>query len=248
MSRADHFDEPIARHYDSDEAAMFAPEVLEPTVALLAGLADGGPVLEFAIGTGRVALPLAQRGLAVSGIDWSGAMLQRLREKPGAEAIEAVVGDMATTRLPGEFSLVFLVFNTLGNLLHQAEQVACFRNAAAHLRPGGHFVVEMLVPGLRRLPPGSGAVVSELAPGHSCIDRYDPLTQRLESHHYTRRPDGSFRYGMTPQRWVWPAEMDLMGELAGLVRVARWADWNRAPFTADSASHISVWKKPETAA
>lgn len=240
----DHFGEDVAAVYDEESEAMFAPEVLRPTVDLLAELAGGGAALEFAIGTGRVALPLAGRGVAVSGIELSTAMADRLRAKAGAGRINVTIGDMATTRLPGRFTLVYLVFNTIGNLTTQDEQVACFANAAAHLEPGGHFLVEVGVPDLRRLPPGEDARVFAHAPGYVGYDHYiDFVAQRAVSHHFvadrTRRGES-----VTPFRYVWPSELDLMGRLAGMTLRHRWAGWDRSPFTGDSASHVSVWAKP----
>ena len=242
MTSSDLWDAETAARYDEEAAAMFAPEVLGPVVDRLASLAGDGPVLELAVGTGRVALPLRERGLPVSGIELSEPMAERLREK-GA-GVPVVVGDMATTRVPGEFSLVYLVFNTLGNLCTQAEQVECFRNAARHLAPGGRFVVEIGVPALRRLPPGQTAVPFDVTDGHVGFDTYDLVGQRGISHHYTRRPDGSFRSGVHHYRFVWPEELDLMARLAGLDLEHRWADWHGAPFTHDSEQHVSVWRRP----
>jgi SAM-dependent methyltransferase len=242
--RPNYFDADVAAHYDAAEAAMFAPEVITPTVDMLAELAGTGRALEFAIGTGRVALPLVARGIPVSGIEYSTAMIAVLAGKPGAGAIEVVQGDMATTRVAGMFRLVYLVFNTIGNLTTQDEQVVCFQNAAAHLEPGGSFLVEVCVPQLRLLTPGTRAIVSDHGPHHTCIDTYDPVAQLLQSDHFTREADGRFRYGFTPHRYVWPAELDLMARIAGLHLVHRWADWTRRPFSADSEKHISVWQKP----
>jgi SAM-dependent methyltransferase len=235
--------EAVARGYDATSSDMFAPEVLGPTVDFLAEAAGIGPALEFAIGTGRVALPLSQRGLAVSGIDISPAMVAQLRAKPGAEAIETVIGDIASTRLPGAFSLVYLVYNTITNLLEQDQQVACFRNAAAHLAPGGRFVIEVFVPGLQRLPPGQTAVPFTVTRDYLGIDTYDTARQRLTSHHYWVR-DGAGATFQSEHRYAWPAELDLMAQLAGLTLRERWADWGRQPFTGESRKHISVWEKP----
>jgi SAM-dependent methyltransferase len=239
----DHFGEDVAATYDRTAAAKFEPEVLGPTVAVLAELAGNGAALELAIGTGRVALPLAARGVPMSGIDLSTAMVDRLRAKDGAERIEVTIGDIATTRVDGSFRLVYLVFNTIGNLTTQDEQVACFANAAAHLEPGGSFVIEMVVPDLRRLPPGEDARVFSHAPGYVGYDRYtDVVAQQATSHHFLA--DGSgVREVRTPYRYVWPSELDLMARLAGLSLRARWADWDRAPFTGESTSHVSVWEK-----
>ncbi len=240
----DHFGYEVAAVYDRSEAAMFAPEVVNPAVEVLAGLAGDGAALELAVGTGRVALPLAARGVPVSGIELSTAMLDRLRVKPGAKRLQVAVGDMATTRAPGRFRLVYLVFNTIGNLTTQDEQVACFANAASHLDPGGVFVVEVAVPDLRRLPPGEHTRVFAHGPGHIGYDHYvDLVAQRAVSHHL--HSDGTtVSETVTPFRYVWPSELDLMARLAGLALRHRWADWPRAPFTADATSHVSVWEKP----
>jgi len=234
-----HFDERAAAMYDENSSAMFDPAVLGPTVDLLADLAEGGPALEFAVGTGRVALPLAARGLDVAGLDESEAMLARLRAKPGAGAVRTAVGDFTSLRMDGEFRLVYLVFNTIMNVTTQEEQVATFRNAAAHLAPGGHFVVEVGVPALQRLPPGETVRAFALTPEHLGFDEYDVVSQRMWSHHYRRGERFS-----VPFRYVWPAELDLMAQLAGLRPRHRWADWSRAPFTAESTAHVSVWAKP----
>ncbi|HMJ78560.1 MAG TPA: class I SAM-dependent methyltransferase [Iamia sp.] len=239
------FDDRIARTYDADSADRFAPEVLGPTVDLLAELADGRPALELAIGTGRVAVPLRQRGVEVHGIDVSPAMIERLRAKPGGAAIPVTIGDMATTRVPGRFGLVYLVFNTINNLTTQDEQVACFLTAADHLEPGGCFLIEVVVPELRRLPPGDTARVFALSPSYVAVEEFTDFTeaQIAWSHHY-RAVDGRFEVFSAPYRHVWPSELDLMARLAGLTRRSRWADWDRSPFTGESRSHVSVWTKP----
>jgi SAM-dependent methyltransferase len=242
MTSSDLWDADTAARYDEEAAAMFAPDVLGPAVDRLAALAADGPVLELAVGTGRVAIPLRERGLEVRGIELSEPMAQRLRAK--AADLPVVVGDMATTRVPGEFSLVYLVFNTLGNLRTQDEQVECFRNAARHLAPGGRFLVEIGVPSLRRLPPGQTAVPFDVGAGHVGFDTYDLVGQQGTSHHYTREADGSFRYGVHHYRFVWPEELDLMARLAGLALEHRWSDWHGSPFTHDSESHVSVWRLP----
>jgi SAM-dependent methyltransferase len=238
-----HFGPEVAARYDESSAAMFAPEVLGPALDRLEALAAGGPALEFAIGTGRVGLALAARGVAVTGIEFSEAMVEQLRAKPGGAELPVTIGDMATTRVDGTFRLVYLVFNTLVNLTSQDAQVACFANAAAHLEPGGCFVVEVNVPGLRRLPPGETANVFATGPDHWGIDTYDVVEQRLVSHHFTRE-GGGFRHGSTPFRYVWPAEMDLMARLAGLRLRERFADWHGTPVTPDSRATVSVWEKP----
>jgi SAM-dependent methyltransferase len=237
-----YFDEHVAARYDESSAEMFAPEAVEPAVDFLAGLADGG-ALELGIGTGRIALPLAQRGIAVHGIDLSNAMVARLREKPGGDEIPVTIGDFATTRVDGAFSLAYLVFNTIMNLTTQAEQVACFRNVAAHLEPGGCFVVEVLVPELRRLPPGESVRAFDVGENHWGFDEYDVASQGQISHHF-ELVDGRLEYVLTPGRYVWPSELDLMAELAGMRLRERWSGWKREPFTSESRKHVSVWEKP----
>jgi SAM-dependent methyltransferase len=241
----DHFAGEVAARYDAALGVMGEPDVIGPTVDVLAGLADGGPALELAIGTGRIALPLAARGVDVSGIELSADMVAQLRAKPGGEAIPVTIGDMATTRVPGRFRVVFLVYNTIGNVETQARQVEVFANAAAHLEPGGSFVVEVGVPDLRRLVPGHDAVVCAHAPGYVGFDRYDDLVaQHAVSHHFVAGASG-VREVRTPFRFVWPSELDLMARLAGLELWHRWADWHRSPFTADSRSHVSIWRAPD---
>jgi SAM-dependent methyltransferase len=240
----DRFGEEVAARYDESTAAMFDPALLEETVDLLAELAGDGAVLELGIGTGRIALPLAGRGVHVHGIDLSEAMVARLRAKPGSEAIAVTIGDFATTRVEGAFSLVYLVFNTIGNLTTQDEQVACFENAAAHLVPGGHFVIEVEVPKLQRLPPGERFVPFDVSATHLGIDEYEVATQRLVSHHYSN-VDGKFDVNSMPFRYVWPAELDLMARLAGMQLRERWGDWKRELFTSESSKHVSVWAKPD---
>jgi SAM-dependent methyltransferase len=239
----DHFGEQVAARYDDDVADRYAPEALGPAVDLLAGLAAGGAALEFGIGTGRIALPLAERGIEVHGIDLSRAMVARLHAKPGAQIVGVTIGDFAHTRVPGRYRLVYLVFNTIMNLTTQAAQVACFRNAAAHLEAGGRFVVEVTVPELRRLPPGQAVVPFEVGAGRWAYDVYDTATQAMTSN-YVEVAEGRGRFTSIPFRYVWPAELDLMAELAGLRPVDRWADWTRTPFTADSRAHVSVWERP----
>lgn len=241
-SRVDLFAGDVARHYDDDCAEVATPAVLDPMVGVLAELAGDGPVLEFAIGTGRVAMPLSER-VEVHGIEWSPDMLAELVAKPGAERITAVQGDMASTRVPGRFSLVFLVFNTIGNLTTQDDQVACFANAAAHLAPGGRFVIEVGVPELQRLPYGEKYVPFDVSVGHLGFDEYDLVDQGPISHHVTFDPDGGVRRGSPNFRYVWPSELDLMARLAGMTREHRWADFDRTPFTATSRSHVTVWRK-----
>jgi SAM-dependent methyltransferase len=244
MTSSDVWDERTAERYDDTSAAEFAPAVLDPAVDLLARLAASGAALEFAVGTGRVAIPLAARGVPVTGIDLSAPMVAQLRRKVAASALPVVVGDMATTRVPGEFSLVYLVWNSISNLRTQEEQVACFRNAARHLPPGGRFVIELWVPPLRRLPPGQLAAPMEVGDGHLVVDTYDLVTQQCTSHHYRAQPDGTADHSSGHFRYIWPAECDLMAQLAGLELESRSADWAGGTFTSDSDSHVSVWRRP----
>lgn len=238
-----YFGETIAARYDESSADMFRPEAVDPAVDLLAGLAGDGRALEFAVGTGRIALPLAARGVPVHGIDMSRAMVARLRTKPGADAVGVTIGDFATTRVDGEFAVAYLVFNTINNLTTQDAQVDCFRNAAAHLRPGGCFVVEVGVPELRLLPPGQTAVPFTISSTEWAFDTYDVVTQAMSSN-YVTIVDGRAEHWSIPFRYVWPSELDLMARLAGLRLRDRWATWTREPFTAGSRSHVSVWEKP----
>jgi len=239
----DYFGSEVAARYDESHARMFDAATVEPAVDFLAELAGAGPVLEFGIGTGRIALPLAARGVRVHGIDLSEAMVAQLRAKPGGEEIGVTIGDFATTRVEGSFPLAYLVFNTIGNLTSQDEQVACFQNAAAHLEPGGCFVIEVGMPQLRRLPVGERFVPFSVTPTHLGIDEYDLATQGLVSHHHTLR-DGNWALRSIPFRYVWPAELDLMAQLAGMTLRERWGGWNGEPFTADSRKHVSVCEKP----
>ncbi len=240
----DVWNEQVAAEYDASCAHMYTPEVLGATVSFLRRRAGSGPVLEFAVGTGRVALPLSAAGVRVAGIERSEPMARELGAKPGSDAVAVAIGDMTTTRVPGTFSLVYVVYNALTCLLTQEEQVACFRNAAGHLGPGGRFVVEVFVPDLQRLPPGETVRPFHVGERHVGFDTYDLLNQRLVSHHYTvvDGRGGTFR---SPHRYVWPAELDLMARLAGLEPAERWADWDETPFTSASRSHVSVWRKPE---
>ncbi len=238
----DHFDEKIAERYDLTSASMFTAAAVEPAVDFLAGLVGEGAALELGIGTGRIALPLNQRGVAVHGIDLSPSMIHKLREKPGAESLGVTVGDFATTRLDRSFDLVYLVYNTITNLTTQHEQVACFQNAASHLEPGGMFVVEVFVPTLRQLPPGETVRAFDISTDHLGFDEYDVATQTVRSHHYFV-VDGRLEIFSVPFRYVWPAELDLMARFAGMTLSGRWCDWNRGPFTGESTSHVSVWQK-----
>lgn len=237
-----YFDESVAAAYDDDESISF-PEVVDPVVDFLVELAGEGRAVEFAIGTGRIALPLNQRGVPVHGIELSKAMAARLAAKPGGAEISVTIGDMATTVTDGTFSLVYLVYNTIGNLTTQQAQVACFRNAATHLEPGGCFVIEVGVPDLQRLPPGETHQVFQWSPDRWGVDEFDVVNQGLISHHFAVR-DGELKRISVPFRYVWPAELDLMAQLAGMVLRERWGGWQREPFTAESRQHVSVWEKP----
>jgi SAM-dependent methyltransferase len=238
-----YFDERVAARYDESSSEMFAPEAVEPAVDFLAALAGDGRALELGIGTGRIALPLAGRGVEVHGIDLSQAMVAKLREKPGGAEISVAIGDFATTRVDGAFSLAYLVFNTINNLTTQEEQVACFRNVAAHLEPGGRFVIEVGVPELRRLPPDETMHVFDASEGHWGIDEYDVVNQGLVSHHFSL-VDGAIERVSMPFRYVWPSELDLMAELAGMRLRERWSGWKREPFAGESRKHVSVWETP----
>ncbi|HEY6709248.1 MAG TPA: class I SAM-dependent methyltransferase [Actinomycetota bacterium] len=239
-----YFGEGVAERYDESSAEMFHPAVVGPVVDFLAGLAGDGAALEFGIGTGRIAIPLSRRGVAVHGIDLSPQMVAELRAKPGTEGIGVTVGDFATTRVEGRFSLAYLVFNTIGNLTTQDGQVACFQNAAAHLEPGGRFVIEVGVPDLQRLPPGETIRPFAVTPTHLGFDEYDVASQGLISHHYTVVDDGHLELMSVPFRYAWPAELDLMARLAGMTLEERWSGWRREPFTSDSTRHVSIWRKP----
>ena len=236
-----YFDERVAASYD-DDPEMFDPEEVDPVIDLLVELAAGGHVLELGIGTGRIALPLAQRGVPVHGIDLSKAMVARLRAKPGGEEIGVTIGDFATTTVDGSFHLVYLLCNTIMNLTTQAAQVACFRNVAAHLHPGGRFVIDVMTPQLQRLPPGETFQVFHGSTDYWGIDEYDIATQGLTSHHL-EIVGGRVERFSPPFRYVWPSELDLMAELAGMTFRERWGGWKREPFTSDSYKHVSVWEK-----
>jgi SAM-dependent methyltransferase len=244
MRQEDIWDHEAAQRYDTPGTGMFAPEVLGATVDRLAGLAGDGRALEFAIGTGRVAVPLAERGVPVTGIELSHPMIEQLRTKADESTIPVIAGDMATARAPGSFTLVYLVYNTISNLLTQGEQVTCFRNAARHLTPGGRFVIELWVPELRKLPPGQQATVFASEPGYVGLDTYDVLHQRVVSHHFTFGAGDQAQLLRSPHRYIWPSELDLMAQLAGFELEARHADWAGAEFTAESRSHISVYRLP----
>jgi SAM-dependent methyltransferase len=242
MDEDGYFGEPVAARYDQSVADLSGPDVVDPAADFLAELAGDGQALELGIGTGRIALPLARRGVPVHGIDVSRAMVARLRDKPGGDTVGVTIGDFATTAVAGSFSLAYLVFNTIMNLTAQDAQVACFRNAAAHLQPGGCFVIEVMVPELRKLPAGQDAVPFRISPGSWAYDLYDTATQAMSSN-YVEVSGGRGEYRSIPFRYVWPAELDLMAQLAGMRLRERWAGWTREPFTSDSGQHISVWEK-----
>ncbi|MFF2139500.1 class I SAM-dependent DNA methyltransferase [Streptomyces sp. NPDC058193] len=244
MTHSELWNRATADRYDSEEAERSTAAFLEPNLAFLADLAGGGRALEFAIGTGRVGVPLRRRGVPVTGIELSEHMAAVLRKKVDEDTLPVTLGDMATTVVPGAFSLVYLVYNTISNLLTQDAQVECFRNAARHLEPGGRFVVELHVPPLRLLPPGQVAVPFDVSDRHLGFDTFDLAEQMLVSHHFTQDDDGSYRRGASRHRYAWPAELDLMARIAGLEPERRVADWDRTPFTQDSTKHISVWRKP----
>jgi len=238
-----YFGEQVAARYDDSSWEMFDAAVIDPTVDLLAELSGSGRALELGIGTGRIALPLAARGVPVHGIDLSRAMVARLRAKPGGEAIGVTIGDFATTTVEGTFSLAYLVFNTINNLTTQEAQVACFRNVAAQLEPGGCFLIEVRMPELQRIVPGETMHVHAPSETHWCVDEYDIANQGLVSHHL-HLADGRFEHRPIPFRYVWPAELDLMAQLAGMRLRDRWGGWGREPFTSESRKHVSVWEKP----
>jgi SAM-dependent methyltransferase len=238
-----YFGEPVAARYDESAADMFDPAVVDPVVDFLAELAGDGRALELGIGTGRIAVPLARRGVPVHGIELSKAMAARLRAKPGAKEIGVTIGDFATTTVEGTFSVAYLVFNTIGNLTTQSAQVACFQNVAAHLEPGGCFVIETGIPQLQRLPPGETMRVFDASGTHWGVDEYDVANQGLTSHHFNL-VEGRFELASIPFRYTWPAELDLMAQLAGMSLRERWSGWKREPFTSESRKHVSVWEKP----
>jgi SAM-dependent methyltransferase len=237
-----YFDERVASRYDDSDPEMFTSAAVDPVVDLLFELAAGGRALEFGIGTGRIALPLSKRGVTVHGIELSTAMVDRLRAKTGAEAITVTIGDFATTTVDGSFSVAYLVYNTIMNLTTQSAQVACFRNAARHLEPGGCFVIEVGIPDLQRLPPGETARVFHMGKSSWGFDEFDVARQGLISHHFETL-DGKLEHHATPFRYAWPAEFDLMAGLAGMRLRERWSGWNREPFTSESRKHVSVWEK-----
>ncbi|MFH8735772.1 class I SAM-dependent DNA methyltransferase [Streptomyces sp. NPDC017964] len=246
MEKAKIWDADVAKRYDTPGSGMFAPEVLGPTVSRLAELAGEGAALEFAIGTGRVAVPLAERGIPVTGIELSLPMVEQLRAKADEATIPVITGDMATTVVPGKYTVVYLVYNTISNLLTQAEQVECFRNAARHLEPGGRFVIELWVPELRKLPPGQTAMVCQADVGYIGLDTYDVLRQHVVSHHFRFDETTQAHLFRSPHRYIWPGELDLMAQLAGFELESRHADWAGGAFTAESPSHVSVYRIPQT--
>ena len=243
MSDDGYFDERIAARYDETSAEMFASEIVDPAVEFLFEIAGGGRALELGIGTGRIALPLAERGVPVHGIELSKAMAAKLRAKPGGADTVVTIGDFATASVDGSFSLAYLVFNTIMNLTTQAAQVACFRNVAAHLEPGGCFLVEVMIPELQRLPSGDTFRVFDGSDDYWGIDEYDVATQSLTSHHL-EIVEGRLERVSMPFRYVWPSELDLMAQLAGMTLRERWGGWRREPFTSESHQHVSVWEKP----
>ena len=243
MTSSDLWTEQDAATYDDDHASEFDPSVVDPAVDFLRRLADGGPALEFAIGTGRVGVPLLASGVPVTGIELSEPIVARLRTKVTEQELAVVVGDMATTKVSGDFTLVYLVFNTISNLRTQEEQVQCFKNAARHLRPGGRFVIELWVPFLQRLVPGNPAVAVEVRDGFAAFDTYDVATQACTSQTYRRDENGILRHDCGRFRYLWPSECDLMAQLAGLELEARHADWKGTTFTSASDKHVSVWRK-----
>lgn len=238
-----HLNPVVAAAYDDVHDGHFDPATVATSVALLADLADNGPVVEFAVGTGRLALPLAETGLGVRGMDISEPMLEQLRDKPGAAQVKVQVGDMTSTQVCSDARLVYLVFNTIMNLRTQQQQIACFRNAAAHLVSGGRFLIETMVPELRHLPPGETIRPFDVSERHLGFEEYVDLVNQISvSHHYHINGD-QVRVNSPAFRYVWPSELDLMAEIAGMELEARWADWTREPFTGESRSHVSVWKK-----
>ena len=242
MDAKNYFDEPVAATYDTKYADMFAPEAVGPVVGFLAELAAEGRVLEMGIGTGRIAIPLARRGIPVHGIDLSEAMVTKLNEKPDAASIGVTIGDFATARAEGIFRVVYLLCNTIMNLTSQSAQVSCFRNAAAQLESGGFFVINTVLPDLQRLPFGETIRPYDFSDSGWSFDEYDVVEQGLISHHFSLAC-GALEQISIPFRYVWPAELDLMAEMAGMHLVERWEDWKRQPFTNLSLKHVSVWQK-----
>jgi SAM-dependent methyltransferase len=237
------FDDRIAERYEDYWPDVLDPAVVGPTVDFLVALAGAGAALELGVGTGRIALPLSRRGVRVDGIELSPAMVEQLRTKPGATDIGVTIGDFATAEADGTFSLAYLVRNTIMNLTTQDEQVACFRNVAAHLAPGGCFLIECIVPALRQLPPGETVRAFAVTPTHLGFEEYVDLAGQTSVSHHCWVVDGRLETFSAPFRYVWPSELDLMARLAGMTLRERWAGWDREPFTGDSPSHVSVWEK-----
>ena len=238
------WDAEIAGAYDSAYREMFGPAVLGPMTAGLAELAGGGPALEFAVGTGRVALPLSAAGVPVHGLELSGPMADRLRAKPGADAIPVTIGDMRSARVPGgPFTLVYLVANTLMNVTTQDDQLAVFANAAAHLTAGGYFALELIVPQLRRVPPGQDAWVFTMETGHVGIETFDDVVGQVAWSHHWVEIEGRLVRHSAPYRYIWPSELVLMARIAGFEFQERWGDWVRSPFAAESGRQVAVFVK-----
>jgi SAM-dependent methyltransferase len=242
MKQEDIWDAVTAQNYDTPGSGMFSPAVIEPTVKRLAALANGGRALEFAIGTGRVAIPLVQKGVSVTGIELSKPMIEQLRKKIDESSLPVLYGDMKNVVAPGNYTLVYLVYNTISNLLTQEDQIACFKNAARHLLPGGRFVIELWVPELRKLPSDQEAVVFSNTEGNIGVDTYDLLMQQVVSHHFRFDRNGKVNLFRSPHRYIWPSELDLMAQLTGFTLESRTADWAGSPFSADSKSHVSVYR------
>ena len=242
MHKDGYFDERVAATYDEIHADLAGPEIVNSTVAFLVDLVGSGNALEFGIGTGRIALPLTDRGVIVHGIEMSRAMVAKLVEKPKGAEIPVTIGDFATAATGESYSIVFLLFNTIMNLTTQAAQVDCFRNAAAHLEPGGHFVVEVMVPQLRELSTSRRCHVFGVSEKKWGIDEYDTSTQSVITHHL-KFTNGKIERSSVPFRYVWPGELDLMAQIAGMTLSGRWENWRKDAFTNESHSHISVWEK-----
>jgi SAM-dependent methyltransferase len=240
----DYFSETVAALYEGASAERFSPSAIRPVVEFLAGLAASGDALELGVGTGRIAIPLSQRGIDVHGIDLAPAMVARLKEKPGGEEVNVTIGDFSATKLGRRFSLAYLIYDTIENLTTQDAQVACFQNVAEHLEPTGCFVVEVEVPQLQRLPPGETVRPFLVSANRLGFDEIDVATQRFTSHHYLIS-DRQSEVISVPYRYVWPAELDLMARMAGMSLRERWEDWTREPYTADSTAHVSVWQKTD---
>jgi SAM-dependent methyltransferase len=237
------WDGDVAEIYDAIYADLAEPSVVDPIVDLLAQLVGDGAALEFAVGTGRVALPLSARGIAVQGIELSPDMADQLRGKPGADTVPVTIGDMTTTRLSGRFELVYLVANSIMNVTTQEEQIAVFSNAAAHLVSGGHFVIELIVPQLRRVPLSEAAWVFRLDPDHVGIETFDDVVGQVAWSHHWMEVDGRLVRHAAPYRYIWPSELLLMANIAGFELQDRWGDWDRSPFTSESAKRVTVFVK-----